>query len=32
VYLDTNRLHLFETGVRGANVGLNGRGAQCGAN
>ena len=32
VYLDTNRLHLFEPGEAGMKVRLNGHGAQCGAN
>ncbi|MFH0980920.1 MAG: ATP-binding cassette domain-containing protein, partial [Planctomycetota bacterium] len=32
VVLDTSRLHLFEPGEAGANAGLNGHGAQCGAN
>ena len=32
VYLDTNRLHLFEPGEAGMKVRLNGYGAQCGAN
>jgi len=31
VYLDTDRLHLFEPGATGVNVGLNGHGAQHGA-
>ena len=32
VLLDTSKLHLFETGTAGANVGLNGNGAHSGAN
>ncbi len=32
VYLDLDRLHLFEPGEAGVNVGLNGHGAQCRAN